>query len=86
MDEYFAVAPPAAANLLALEIANDNIFHRDFIEAVAVRLHEEKRWVSGYAYGDMAARQVALSFRFQDQSGVDYFLLRFVQRHDVSLI
>ena len=85
VDVHLAVAPSAAADLLAFEVADDDVVHGDFVEAMAVRLHVEQRRVRGVAHREVAARQIAESLRFQDRSGVDELLLRLLRSHDVSL-
>jgi hypothetical protein len=41
MNEDFAMAPRIAGDFGAFEVAQNNVFFGNFVQAVAVRLHEE---------------------------------------------
>ena len=59
MNVDFAVARTAAGDLLAFDIAGDDIVHRHLVEAEAVRFHIEEIGFARHADRHMAAREIA---------------------------
>ena len=86
MDIDFAMAARFAGDLLALQVARYDVFHRHLVKANAVRLHEEQLGLARHADRNMATRHVAMAFGFQNAAGIDHFLLGFIRRHCHSLV
>jgi hypothetical protein len=83
MDENFAVSSATAINFHTLHVAHHDVLHCDFIESMAMRLHDEEGRVLGGSNGHMAPRQIALTRIFQNVPRINQALFEFVQVHGV---